>query len=76
MDKDFSYLIEESINLELNIADLYFLFHELFPEDADFWWRLVLEEKNHAALIRSGKKYFEPVNKFPRNLLHHSCKCY
>jgi hypothetical protein len=48
---------------------LYFLFHTLLPDDADFWWKLVLEEKNHAALIKSGKEYFEPKGKFPHNLL-------
>jgi ferritin len=72
MNKDVTSLIEESINLELNVCDIYSFFHKLFPEDAEFWWELVFEEKNHAALIRSGKEYFEPVNKFPHNLLHHS----
>jgi len=69
MEKDFIALIDESIQLELNVADLYLLFLKLFPEDSDFWWKLVLEEKNHAALIRSGKEYFEPLNKFPYDLL-------
>ena len=31
-----------------------------------------MEEKNHAALIRSGKEYFEPLNKFPHDLLANS----
>ena len=72
MEKDFIALIDESIKLELNVADLYMLFLKLFPADADFWWKLVLEEKNHAALIRSGKEYFEPLNKFPHDLLANS----
>ncbi len=72
MNNAVTSLIEESINLELNISDIYSLFHKLFPDDAEFWWMLVLEEKNHAALFRSGKESFEPVNKFPYNLLHHS----
>ena len=69
MQKDFISLIDESIKLELNVSNLYSLFFKLFPEDADFWWKLVLEEKNHAALIRSGNEYFEPLNKFPHDLL-------
>jgi hypothetical protein len=70
MPNDLIALIDESIRLELNVSDLYFLFHKLFSEDAAFWWRLVQEEKNHAALLRSGKEYFEPLDRFPVNLLH------
>jgi hypothetical protein len=69
MNKDFAALIDESIKLELLVADLYLLFQKLFPRDADFWWKLVLEEKGHAALIRSGKEIFEPLGKFPHGLL-------
>ncbi len=72
MENNFISLIDESINLELNVSNLYSLFFKLFPEDADFWWQLVLEEKNHAALIQSGKEYFEPLNKFPYDLLANS----
>lgn len=72
MNNEVTSLIDESINLELNVSDIYSFFHQLFPGDAEFWWKLVLEEKNHAALIRSGREYFEPANKFPHNLLHHS----
>lgn len=72
MDENFGALVEESINLELNMAALYLVFHKLFPEDADFWWTLVLEEKNHAALIRSGKDSFMAVDKFPSDLISDS----
>jgi ferritin len=72
MEKDFISLIDESIKLELNVADLYLLLFNLFPQDADFWWKLALEERNHAALIRSGKEYFEPLNKFPYDILANS----
>ena len=69
MEKDLTALIKESINLELNAANLYLLFHTLFPEDAVFWWELTLEEKNHAALLRSGKELFLPRDKFPHDLV-------
>lgn len=72
MNNDVASIIEESINLELNVSVLYSLFYKLFPDDAEFWWKLVLEEKNHAALIRSGKEYFEPINKFPHGLIPHN----
>ncbi|MCP4349005.1 MAG: hypothetical protein GY795_26290 [Desulfobacterales bacterium] len=69
MNKDFVTLVDESIKLELHVANLYSLFEKLFPEDAAFWWKLAFEEKNHAALIRSGKEHFEPFGKFPHDLL-------
>jgi ferritin len=69
MNNDITSLIEESINLELNVSKIYTHFYKLFPDDAAFWWKLVVEEKNHAALIRSGKEYFEPLRKFPHDLL-------
>ena len=69
MGKDLTTLIDESINLELNVANLYLLFHELFQEDRSFWWKLIMEEEGHAALLRSGKELFLPRNKFPHDLI-------
>ncbi len=57
------------MNLELNISDLYAVFHNSLPEDSEFWWRMVLEEKNHAALFRSGFENLEYINKFPHDIL-------
>ena len=48
-------ILDQFIGLELSVADLYTLFYNTFPEDEKFWWTLLLEEKNHAALIRSIK---------------------
>jgi ferritin len=72
MENDFIAMIEESINLELNVSDLYLIFYELFPDDAAFWWKLVLEEKNHAAIFRSGKDVMAGLEMFPQNLLHNN----
>ncbi len=69
MTKDFNTIIEESINLELNIGNLYAVFYASFADDSQFWWRLVLEEKNHAALFRSGFENLEHLKKFPHDLL-------
>ena len=65
MNKELTLIIDESIQLEINIAELYKIFHAAFPEDTDFWWELLLEEENHAALIRSIKEIFLPVGIFP-----------
>ena len=72
MEHDVAALFDESVRLELIVSDAYHLFWRLFPGDADFWWRLALEEMNHAALLRSGKELFQPADCFPRHLL---CPC-
>ena len=65
-------LIDESIKLELTVAELYLVFHNAFPEDSDFWWQIMIEEKNHAAILRSGKESFLPIDKFPKKLVSNS----
>jgi ferritin len=70
MEEDLVPLIKECINLELNVAELYLVFYNLFSEDAAFWWKMTVEEKNHAALLRSGKELYLPRNKFPPALVH------
>lgn len=72
MNNGIRSLIEVSINIELSVSDIYFLFYNLFPEDEQFWWKLVLEEKNHASLIRSGKEYILSGIEFPDKLVHHN----
>jgi len=69
MTEDFYPLLDETTQLELNAAELYRIFHVAFPDDADFWWKLHLEEKNHAALIRAGREDFLPVGKFPLDMV-------
>ncbi|MFP4604663.1 MAG: hypothetical protein ACLFNJ_04750 [Bacteroidales bacterium] len=69
MRKDIEKLIDESIKLENNIGGLYEVFAKLFPEDKNFWRELVLEEKNHAAILRSGKESFLEANVFPEDIL-------
>ena len=69
VDLTLSRIVDESIQLELNIAKLYISFHETFPEHGDFWWALHIEENNHAALIRSVKEHFVPSGQFPSDLL-------
>lgn len=51
-------LLEAFIAMERAAGTLYQLFHASFPEDAEFWWQLVIEEENHAALLRAGREYF------------------
>jgi len=50
--------LKESIEIELNTGDLYQLFSVKFPIDYDFWWKIAMEEINHAALIESINDIF------------------
>ncbi len=67
MNKKLSQLIDESIKLELNVAEIYMVFYNTFPEDSGFWWKMALEEKSHANLIKSGRDTF--LDQFPSKLL-------
>jgi hypothetical protein len=61
--------LDESIKLELNLAKLYTLFNDSFPDDEDFWWQLAMEERGHASLLQQEKKQPQPLQFFPENLL-------
>ena len=65
MENDLLQLANEAICLEYNVSKLYMIFRDSYPEDAEFWWKLVIEESNHAALIKSGLDYFMPEGYFP-----------
>jgi hypothetical protein len=62
-------LADEAMQLEYNVSKLYMIFRDTFEEDAEFWWQLVIEENNHAALIKSGMDYFNTDDLFPREIL-------
>lgn len=62
-------LIEESIELELNIAKLYTIFHKVFPDDSAFWSKMALEEEHHASLIKEVRDLLLSGREFPRELL-------
>jgi hypothetical protein len=68
MEQSTNSLIDEAVKLELNMAKLYSIFSEYIDEDRSFWNRLELEEKNHAALLRTAKE-FVSFNRFPKNLI-------
>ena len=65
MKEHIDKLAEEAMRLEYNVSKLYMIFRDAHPEDEQFWWQLVIEESNHAALIKSGVEYFIPVDAFP-----------
>jgi len=51
------------------MADLYLYLSERFPEDRPFWWRLCLEEQNHAAIFNSVLTGQIPKKFFPQEIL-------
>ena len=69
MEPDIFQIVEEATTLELNVAELYLFFHHKFPDDSAFWWQLALEEKSHAALLRSGGEYLIKTGKFPPEIV-------
>jgi len=68
MNAEAKEIFDKLISFELLIAKIYMRFSQMFPEDADFWWKLVIEEKGHAAILRSGYESFAPMNLFPAEL--------
>lgn len=72
MHDDLRQLIEEATRMEIDVAKVYLSFHHRFHEDADFWWKLAIEEEDHAALLLSGKQYFLDVGMFPHELVDNS----
>lgn len=58
-NEDRKRMLEESVQLELNFGKLYRIFANYFSEDHEFWWRLGIEENNHASLLRSGIVFLE-----------------
>ena len=69
MNVQLSEIVEESIKLELNVADIYNYFSTIFPEDTDFWQKLCSEEENHANLIKSGRDVLLSCDEFPSEVL-------
>ena len=62
-------LIDEAIDHELVISELYLHFHQTFTEDRDFWWKIALEEKNHASILINIKALSKTVNHLPESLI-------
>ena len=58
MDQLVNIFLKESIAMELNVGDVYQLFSVKFPEDYDFWWKISMEEMNHAAVIETINDIF------------------
>lgn len=69
MEKDILQIVDEAVTLELKVAQLYLYFHHQFPEDSAFWWGLALEEKSHAALLRSGREHLIKAGLFPSGIV-------
>jgi hypothetical protein len=69
LSEELTQLINESIKLEGNVADLYMIFYEAFPEDCAFWYQLHMEEKNHASIIQSARETWLSGRELPVELL-------
>jgi hypothetical protein len=58
MDQAIKLFLKESVEMELNVGEVYQIFSVKFPGDYDFWWKISMEEMNHAALIESINDIF------------------
>jgi rubrerythrin len=58
MSNSLETLLDEAIRHEHTVSLLYFEFFQAFPEDADLWWTLSVEENGHAGLLEAGRKLF------------------
>lgn len=58
MDDTLEALLDEAIRHEQTVGQLYFEFFQVFPDDADLWWTLSVEENGHAGLLEAGRKIF------------------
>lgn len=61
--------LDISIALELAVAQLYERVSATFEQHRDFFWRLYIEEQNHAALLKSLRETFAHVNVTATGLL-------
>jgi hypothetical protein len=68
MENDLIQSANEAMQLECNVSKLYMVFRDAYSEDAEFWWKLIIEESNHEALIRSGIEYFMSLEVFPNEI--------
>jgi len=69
MKSNLRQFIDEAIALELTVSDLYLHFSDRYKEDYEFWWTLALEEKNHAALLKSLKLAIPYLGNLPHELV-------
>ena len=67
MDKKKKELLEEAIQIELNMCNLYLFYSENFTDDKDFWIQIAQEEREHAALLELGEDFFD---KFPEEIVY------
>lgn len=61
-------LLDTAISVELKISELYLVYKDLLPDHSGFWWQLVIEEKNHAALLETVKSFVKMNVSIPEEL--------
>lgn len=74
MDHLIRQFLKESIEMELNVGDVYQLFSVKFPQDYEFWWKISIEEMNHAALIESINDIFLTESILPFDTIENQIK--
>ncbi len=70
-DKTKSDLLEAAVKIEERVSLLYFLYHTIFKDDSDFWYGLMVEEKDHAAVLKFAQLLLSD-EEFPGEVLYNN----
>ncbi len=66
-------ILELAIQLELNMSKLYQYYCSIFEKDKNFWWQMVIEEKNHAAILKSSVEFLD-LDQLPEDFVYKNIK--
>ena len=62
-------LIDQSILLERNVGNLYLLFYKRLAQDKAFWLQMMVDEREHEALLKAAQAAVGSSDNFPADLL-------
>ena len=69
MDKKIIEILNESINQELLVSEIYSLFEKTFREDSEFWYKLSQEELSHSITLQAERDSFSEEGLLPAELV-------
>jgi hypothetical protein len=60
--------LDEAIDLEQALAELYFAFQCKFPTDAEFWWHMVIKKESHVSVLTNIKSICDVTDSISEEL--------
>lgn len=61
--------LKEAYLIERNLASFYFALSNQFREHREFWWKLSIEEENHASIFKTYIDNLIPMDLFPAEII-------